>query len=241
MYDLDKDLDRIFVFGAGKGIQRVAEALEEILGNRLTGGLVLLKHHDEHHLGRIQVFFGGHPVPDEGCVNGCREMVKMIRACKLTSRDLVFTILGNGASSLLTLPWEDLNLEDAKAVTQILQIEQGLLTPQLNLVRNQLDQLKGGRITRLLAPSKMVHLIPIDLNEPNAFGDAGYAGLMKSNFWLHTLPDISSPESAVKLLKDLDLWERMPVAVRHHLLTARPEQDVMRAQELRLWTAVFLG
>ncbi len=241
VYDLKKDLDRIFVFGAGKGIQRIAQALEEILGEHLTGGLILLKHHDEHCLHKIQVFFGGHPIPDEGCVKGCQEMVKMIQDYQLTSRDLVFTILGNGASSLLTLPWEDLSLEDVQSVTQIIQIEKGLLTPQLNLVRNQLDQLKGGRITRLLAPSKMVHLIPIDLNEPNAFGDAGYAGLMKSNFWLHTLPDISSPALAIKLLKDFELWEQMPIAVRHHLQNPCPEQEVMHPQEFEALDCRIFG
>lgn len=240
VYDLKRDLDRIFVFGAGKGIQRVAEALEETLGEYLSSGFILLKHHDEHDLKKIRVAFGGHPIPDQSCLDGCRQLVKIIRNCRLTNRDLVFTILGNGASSLLTLPWEDLSLEDVMTVTRIVQIEKGMLTPQLNLVRNQLDMLKGGRITRLLAPAKMAHLIPIDLNEPNAYGDAGYEGLMKSNFWLHTLPDVSSPEKAINLLKDNDLWEAMPPAVRRHLENSRPEQDVMHAEEFeRLDCRIF--
>src|SRR5450756_2072060 len=37
-------IDRIFVFGAAKGVQRVASALEEVLGDRLTGGHVIAKH-----------------------------------------------------------------------------------------------------------------------------------------------------------------------------------------------------
>ena len=231
VYDLERDIDRIFVFGAGKGIQRVAEAVEEILGDYLTGGMILLKYNDENSLKKVQVSFGGHPIPDQACVDGCRRMVRMIGDLHLTERDLVITITGNGGSSLLTLPCGDLTLEDVKAVTSILQIKLGLLTPQVNIVRNQLDLLKGGRITRLLAPAKMVHLFPVDLDEPNAYGDVGYAGLMRSNFWLHTLPDMSTPELAVKLLKDNRAWDCMPEAVRRHLLYPDPGQDVMHADE----------
>jgi len=32
------EIDNIYVFGAGKGIQRVAKGIEEVLGDRLTGG-----------------------------------------------------------------------------------------------------------------------------------------------------------------------------------------------------------
>ena len=37
-YNLDLDIDRVFVFGAGKGMLRVVRALEDVLGNYLTGG-----------------------------------------------------------------------------------------------------------------------------------------------------------------------------------------------------------
>ncbi len=231
VYDISTDIDRIFVYGAGKGIQRVAKAFEEVLGDHLTGGFVLLKHCDEHSLQRIQVALGGHPIPDADCISGSRELVNYINGCQLTERDLVFTIIGNGASSLLTMPWDNITLEDIKTVTRILQIEKGLPTPQVNIVRNQLDMLKGGRITRMMRPAKMVHIFPIDLNEPNAYGDSGYEALMKSNFWLHTLPDMSSPEMAMRILQDSDAWCLMPESIQKHLQDPRPEQAVLSAQE----------
>lgn len=231
IYDLSSDIDRIFVFGAGKGIQRVAKAFEDVLGDYLTGGFVLLKHCDEHELKRIEVAFGGHPIPDEDCLSGCRRLVGYIDDCRLTERDLVFTIIGNGASSLLTMPWDDISFEDVKTVTQILQIEKGLPTPQVNIVRNQLDKLKGGRITRLFAPARMVHIFPIDLDEPNAYGDSGYEALMKSNFWLHTLPDMSSPEMAVRILRESGAWELMPESILRHLQNPKPGRQVLGARE----------
>ncbi|MCU0500918.1 MAG: DUF4147 domain-containing protein, partial [Anaerolineae bacterium] len=59
--DLDQ-IGRILVFGAGKGIQRIARAIEDILGDRLTGGHVIAKHGDEVICERIGVTHGAHPV-----------------------------------------------------------------------------------------------------------------------------------------------------------------------------------
>ena len=141
-YKFGEDIDRIFVFGVGKGIQRVAQALEDVLGDRLTGGMVLIKHQDLHQLRRIQVRYASHPVPAQDCVDACRDLMQMIDGLCLTQRDLVFTIVGNGVSSMLTYPWDGIELEDVMEVTRILQIEMGLTTPKLNIVRNQLDRLK---------------------------------------------------------------------------------------------------
>ena len=175
-YVLGRDLDRIFVFGAGKGIQRIVQALEDELGNYLTGGMIIVKHHDRHSLKRVEVVYASHPVPDETCLDASKRLVERIGEAKLTERDLVFTVIGNGASSMMTYPWDGLDLKAVADVTRILQIEKGLTTPKLNIVRNQLDRLKGGRITRYLAKAKLVHLFPIDLNEPNAYNACGYHG-----------------------------------------------------------------
>ena len=240
-YELGKDIDRIFVFGVGKGIHRIAEAIEDCLGKYLTGGIVILKHGDEHRLRRIRVVFGSHPVPDQSCVDSSRQLTEMIRSSRLTGRDLVFTIMGNGSSSLMTLPWEGLSVEEVKEVTRILQIEKGLATPALNMVRNQLDQLKGGRITRILQPANLIHLIPIDLNEPNALGGMGYEGLMKCNFWLHTLPDCSSPEKALEIIERYQVGERLPRAVMDFLQKMQGKNYVLTEKEFAEYKCRIFG
>ena len=63
VYDL-KDYDRVFVVGAAKGVQRAALAMEEALGDALTGGHVIAKHGEEKICKKIGVTFAGHPVPD---------------------------------------------------------------------------------------------------------------------------------------------------------------------------------
>ncbi len=230
IYEIGKDINRIFVFGAAKGIQRVALALEEKLGDYLTGGRVIAKHGDELILKKIKVSFGGHPVPDEDCIIGCKKMVEDIKNLNLTEKDLVFTIVGNGVSSLLTLPPEGIDLEDVKNLTRVMQIEKGVSTTELNVIRNQVDQLKGGRITRLIRPAKMVHILSVDANYGNT-GKVGYEGLTTANIWLHTLPDCSSQVGASEVITKWNAWDAIAPSIKNYLETAPPEYDVLKAPE----------
>lgn len=123
--DLD-EVKRIIVVGAGKCIQYAARALEDVLGDRLTAGHVIDKHGSAHILKRIDVTYGAHPVPDEGCVRGCQRIIETLRG--LTPRDLVLTLVGNGVSLLLTLPAPGVSLEDVRQTTHFMQIVRGART-----------------------------------------------------------------------------------------------------------------
>src|SRR4030065_866089 len=54
IYNLD-DWDHIVVVGAGKATQSVALGLEEVLGNRISDGLVILKRGEPHYLEHIRI------------------------------------------------------------------------------------------------------------------------------------------------------------------------------------------
>ena len=223
-------IDRIYVFGAGKGVQRVAKAIEDVLGDRLTGGHVIDKKGHPIILERIDVTLGGHPVPDEDCVRGCERILQMTRT--LTERDLVFTCVANGVSSTLTMPVPGVTLEDVKNTTHIMQIEKGAPTEDLNPVRNHLDMMKGGRISRHVQPARAIHIISID--------PGSYHELMYENFWLHTLPDATSYEVAVDNLKRWGAWDEVPASVREFLSRGDPAYDSVKADEFeRMRSRVF--
>ena len=216
-----REIDRILVFGIGKGIQRAAKALEDTLGDRITGGHVIDKQGCPIILDRISVTLGAHPVPDEHCVAGCQRILHLTR--DLTERDLVFTVIGNGVSSLLTLPVPGVSLEDVRETTRIMQIEQGAPTNELNPVRNHLDQLKGGRIARHIHPARAIHILT---------GSAlNYAAVMDRNVWLHTMPERSTFAEAVEMLKKWQAWDAVSPAVRRHLQEADPAFDTVRRGE----------
>jgi glycerate-2-kinase len=219
VYDLSK-IGNIYVFGAGKGCQRVAKAIEDVLGDVLTGGHVIDKKSHDVILKRIGVTLGSHPVPDEDCVRGCERILEMTAG--LTENDLIFTIAGNGVSSLLTMPVPSVSIEEVRETTYIMQIERGAPTGDLNPIRNHLDMMKGGRITQHIYPAKMIHIIAIP--------PGNFRQLMNRNLWLHTLPDFTTFQLAVNNLKKWDAWNAVPPSVRKHLKAADPKHETVKAK-----------
>ena len=231
IYDLSK-IENIYVFGAGKGIQRVAKAIEDTLAERITGGHIIDKKGGEPSiLRKIGVTFGGHPIPDEDCVRGCEKIFEMTK--RLTKNDLVFTCISNGVSSTLTMPVPDISLEDIKKTTYIMQIKHGASTQDLNSIRNHLDMMKGGRISRYIYPAQVVHIIardPVTYNE-----------IMYQNYWLHTLPDYTTFQLAIENLKKWDAWEEIPLAVREFLMKGDPKYETVKAKEFEKMPSRIFG
>jgi glycerate 2-kinase len=219
VFDLDA-LGRIYVVGAGKGSQRVAKAIEEVLGDRLTGGHVIDKCGGNLILQHIGVTFGAHPVPDEGCVRGCEQILALLHS--LHKEDLVFTIAANGVSALLTMPVPGVSLDDVRRTTYLMQIERGAPTGDLNSIRSHLDQMKGGRISAYLQPATAIHIIAID--------PGSYDQLMHRNLWLHNLPDCTTFDEAVRMLEKWHCWDKVPASVRAHLTRADPHDETVKAE-----------
>jgi glycerate-2-kinase len=207
---------RIFVVGAGKGIHGVARAVEEVLGDRLSGGVIIEKHGTPHNLQRVEVVYGAHPVPDEGCARGCARILEL--AADLRPDDLVLTMMGNGVGSLLTLPAEGVSMDDMRRVVYAFQIERGGPTLDLIPIRNHLDRVKGGQLSRHLQPARAIHLIAF-------YRPGSYTEMLTSPYyrWLHTLPDETTFADAIAAMQKWDVWDGAPEAVRDHLLHARGE------------------
>ncbi len=222
-------IDRIFVVGAGKGSQRVGLALEEVLGEHLTGGHLIGKHGDEIIVKKIGVTLAGHPTPDEYCCIGCRRILEFAK--DITNRDLVFTVGANGFSSLLTLPPDGITVDEVKELTYMMQIEKGVATEELNTIRNHIDLMKGGRFSRYFAPAKMVHIEAIDIGNARAGVHANFHDMLKNNIWLHNLCEGSTFEDAIRTLKFWDAWELTPLSIRRHLEGARPEDETVKYDE----------
>ena len=242
VFDLD-DIERIFLIGIGKGIQRITKAVEDILGDRLSGGHVLGKHGDEVIMQRVGVTLGGHPTPDEYCVKGCREITRVLENAKLTERDLVITAMGNGIGSLCTFPVEDVPLKDVTEMVRLMQIEYGMPTGELCYIRNNIDRLKGGKLSRMMRPAKLIHLLGIPpkiVNTPH-FGISGYDALTKKNLWLHTLCDNTSPKQALEIISVWDTKHKCPESIINYLNAPDQKYLTVKADEYESWNCRVFG
>ena len=212
--DLSLDLDqfeRIFVLGAGKASRRIALALEEKLGDRITGGLVALKHGDKANFKFVDVVYSAHPTPDENSFHAAEQMLAV--ADNSTQYDLVFAGITGGSSALLELPVEGISLEDIQKVYELLLLC-GADIVQINAVRKHLSRIKGGLLAKRILPATLVNLTVSDV-----------VGDMLDYITGPTVPDTSTFDDARRVLDEYDLWDSFPKSARQHLRSAGSQQE----------------
>jgi hydroxypyruvate reductase len=110
--------------------------------------------------------------------------------------DLCLCLLSGGASALLPFPVEDVTLEDKLLVTRHLSAA-GANIEQLNTVRKQLSQIKGGGLARACRAGALISLIISDV--PGDRLDVIASG--------PTAEDSSTAQAALKVLTDFHARE----------------------------------
>ena len=76
-YDL-RAFERVIVVGAGKGTAPMAEAVEDLLGERIEGGLIIVKYGHTRPLKKVLQVEAAHPLPDESGVRATLEIIRLL-------------------------------------------------------------------------------------------------------------------------------------------------------------------
>jgi glycerate 2-kinase len=158
-YDLST-IQRVVVIGAGKATARMAEAVETILGDHISGGLIIVKHGYSGMLRSIAQVEASHPIPDRDGVVGTQKILQI--AHKADARTLTLCLLSGGGSALLVAPSDGITLEDKQCMTGLL-MKAGATISELNTVRKHLSAVKGGLLARAVSPAALVTLILSDV------------------------------------------------------------------------------
>ena len=154
------DFDRIRVIGAGKASARMAQALERVLGKRITDGWINVPAGGALHLRRIALHQAGHPIPDRRGVEGARRIAEIARAS--SRRDLLICVISGGASALMPLPAPGITLARKQQITQRL-LASGANIQEINTVRKHMSAIKGGHLAALAQPATVIALILSDV------------------------------------------------------------------------------
>ncbi|MFQ5839338.1 MAG: glycerate kinase [Candidatus Methylomirabilales bacterium] len=195
---------RVFVLGAGKASAAMAVALEELLGDRITDGVVTVKYGHRCPTKRISTREAGHPIPDEAGLEGARAMLRLLAT--RTEADLVIVLISGGGSALLPLPVPGVSLVEKQQVTQEL-LACGATIQEVNAVRKHLSQVKGGQLAKAAWPARCLSLILSDvIGDPL---DAIASG--------PTAPDQTTYGMALEILDRYGIGGRIPAAARAHL------------------------
>jgi glycerate 2-kinase len=193
-------VQNIFVAGCGKAAARMALAVQALLGERLVGGVIVVKHGHQLPIERVKVIEAGHPIPDEAGLGGARQVMDLARSCG--KKDLLFFLVSGGGSALLPYPAAGLSLEDKRRTTAAL-LRSGAKIQEVNAVRKHISQIKGGRLARLAAPAMLVTLVLSDVINDSLEAIASGP----------TVPDSSTYADCLRIIKRYGVERLIPFAV----------------------------
>ncbi|MDF1746002.1 MAG: DUF4147 domain-containing protein [Gimesia sp.] len=192
-----KGQENLLVVGAGKAGSGMAAGVEAALkGSALekrTTGWVNVPADCIRPLSLIHL----HPArpaslnePTAEGVFGSRQILRKISS--LNPEDIALVLISGGGSALLPAPLPPVTLDDKKSITRLL-MSSGATIQELNCVRKQISQVKGGRLAEAATCRTLIVLIISDVvGDPLEIIASG-----------PTVADTSTSDEAVEILRRL--------------------------------------
>jgi glycerate-2-kinase len=202
-----REFDEVVVLGVGKASVRMAEMLEPILYDRISGGVIasLSSPCECINLRKINVVPSSHPIPSKRSVEASEILLEWAES--FTERTLAIFLLSGGASAMLALPAPPVTLEDKIFTTKLL-LESGATIDEINTVRKHLSLVKGGWLGKRMSRARVISLILSDVvgNKVESIGSGP------------TAPDPTTFRDAYNILRRYDLWDRVPESIRRRIM-----------------------
>jgi len=200
------DFEEVVILGAGKAVHTMCRYIEQLLGDKITGGLLIVPYNvvGLYTSSKVKIRGGGHPVPDKEGYEAAKELVEIAQSTG--PKSLVLVLISGGGSALMPLPAEPVTLEDKIEITRIL-LKSGATIDEMNVVRKHLSMIKGGWLAHHLSKARTISLILSDV-----VGDK--LDVIASG---PTSPDPSTYADAVSILKKYGVWDSSPQSVKTRL------------------------
>jgi hydroxypyruvate reductase len=205
---LDRRHARVFLLGAGKASGAMAAAAEEILGDRVAGGLVGVKDGYGARQRRVEIAEAGHPVPDARGPAASARLLEIARAAG--EDDLILFLVSGGGSALTPAPAPPITLAEKQELTRLL-LASGATIGELNAVRKHLSLFKGGQLARAAWPATVLTLAMSDV-----IGDP--LDVIASG---PTAPDPTTFADGLDVLSRRGLSGRVPASIARRLEAGR--------------------
>lgn len=232
-FDLES-IRRIVVVGAGKAGAGMARGLLKALGDELSVrknlvGWVNVPDDCVGELPRIRLYGArppGENLPTARVQSGTEKILDLVRQC--SADDLCICLLSGGGSALLDLPLPSISLADQVATTAFLSASQANIQ-QLNTVRKQISEVKGGRLAAACRAPLVSLIISDVLGDPLDVIASG-----------PTVADSSTRHDALAILKRFDPEEtNIPISIRKVL--RHSDRPAVRNSELAHVANVIVG
>lgn len=202
-FDLSQ-YQNLFIIGAGKASAFMAQSLEEIVGDGVSSGAVVVKYDHGAPCRKTKVLEGGHPIIDENSLSGTEQILTLAK--EADENDLVFCLISGGGSALLERLPSGILLPDLQNTFKAL-LECGAAIEEINTVRKHLSLVKGGQLARAISPATCITLIISDV-----IGDP-----VESIASGPTAADPTTFQQTWKVIEKYKLADRLPAAVKKYL------------------------
>lgn len=150
---------KLVLVAAGKAAWQMAKAASDVLGDKITEGLVITKYdHVKGDIPGIKCFEAGHPVPDDNSFNATAAAIEAVTG--LSAKDTVLFLVSGGGSALFEKPLvSGAVLQDI--TKQLLAC--GADITEINTIRKRLSAVKGGKFAQICAPAHVFSIILSDI------------------------------------------------------------------------------
>jgi glycerate-2-kinase len=220
------DLSRkrnVYLVGAGKACNAMAMAFDEILGERLTKGIAIVKVADEADVfHRTEVHVGGHPLPNEEGHRASRNIIELVD--RAGPDDLFIGVISGGSSALMSCPIEGISLQDEIETTDVL-LKSGAGIFEIQAIRRHVSQMNGGMLAKRIQ-SVGAEFIGLGISDGVGVAPTRDIAVPYQNYASTPIgPDKTTLEDARKVIRDYDLAGRLPRSVVDYLMKVGPEGE----------------
>ncbi|CAA7600880.1 MOFRL family [Acididesulfobacillus acetoxydans] len=205
---------RIFLLGAGKACNSMARAVEDILGDRITKGIIIVKVLEPTEKFKYcEVVCGGHPLPNEEGLKAAEAILELVE--QADANDLFISVISGGSSALMSCPVQSISLEEELKVTDLL-LKCGANINEINAVRRHISQVNGGRLAEKIL-AKRAELINFIISD--SVGAKPTADRSRPCFFQGTpvARDQTTIKDALNTIKKYRLAAEVPKAIMDYL------------------------
>ena len=205
----------------------MAMAIDEILGERLTRGIAIVKiAEDCDRFTRTEVHVGGHPIPNEA---GHRASLQILELADAAGPDDVFiAVVSGGSSALMSCPVNGITLQDEMDATDVL-LKSGAGIYEINAIRRHISQTNGGMLAQRIAASG-AELIGFGISDAVGNPPTGDIGVPFANYMSTPIgPDKTTIADARQVIENYNLADRLPRSIVDYLLTTGEQGETPKA------------
>jgi glycerate 2-kinase len=211
-FDISKTPKAIYALAIGKAAFPMAVALDELLGAKISEGLVVgtyipdlfgkLLQSSQKAVTRWHHCDASHPLPTQSSLDAAKSAFDLLKRAN-EERALVIFLISGGGSSMIEWPRSDeIPLEDLRAANKAL-VTCGAGISEINAVRRRFSMVKGGGLAARAPNADQITLIISDVEK-------GQESIVASGPTFDTIPD--SPDAA-EVVAQYNLLDQLPKSI----------------------------